>query len=42
MVPVAPEAWMAWGMMRAAPRLGIALGARLHGKLLGKQAQKQV
>jgi len=29
-VPVAPEAWISWGLMRAVPRLGIALGSRLQ------------
>jgi NAD(P)-dependent dehydrogenase (short-subunit alcohol dehydrogenase family) len=30
-VPVAPEAWLAWGLTRLAPSLGVFLGSRLHG-----------
>ncbi len=31
LVPVAAEAWFAWGLMRMVPGLGVRLGARLHG-----------
>jgi NAD(P)-dependent dehydrogenase (short-subunit alcohol dehydrogenase family) len=29
-VPVAPEAWLTWGMTRAAPALAVELGARIQ------------
>ena len=29
-VPVAPEAWLTWGLMRAVPSVAVHLGGRLH------------
>lgn len=34
-VPVAPEAWAMWGLVRLAPSLGTRIGQRLQGALTG-------
>jgi NAD(P)-dependent dehydrogenase (short-subunit alcohol dehydrogenase family) len=36
-VPVAPEAWVAWGIARLVPGLGVRLGGRLRDAWAGKR-----